>query len=79
MSTQRQLVGTQYFGCFLQLSGSRDPALQFGLMKSWNGTDPDHLTPAASQALKVRSVSDWTDVCTVDCFKTLQKSWKGGE
>lgn len=47
-------------------------------MKSWNGTDPDHLTPAASQALKVRSVSDWTDVCTVDCFKTLQKSWKGG-
>lgn len=78
MSTQSQLVGTQYFWCFLQLSGSRYPALQFGLMKSWNGTDPDHLTPAASQALKVRSVSDWTDVCTVDCFKTLQKSWKGG-
>lgn len=36
------------------------------------------ISPQQPQALKVRSVSDWTDVCTVDCFKTLQKSWRGG-
>lgn len=77
MSTQRQLVGTQYFWCFLQLSGSRDPALQFGLMKSWNGTDPDHLTPAASSTES--EISFWLDWC-LHCwlFQDTAKILEGG-
>lgn len=78
MSTQSQLVGTQYFWCFLQLSGSRYPALVWLNEKlEWNRSWSSHPSSLTSTESEISFWLDWCLHCWL--FQDTAKILEGGD